>query len=41
MHFEHRGFGYQSAHNYAEGWKSTFLKLNKLLMTGVKKESGI
>jgi uncharacterized protein YndB with AHSA1/START domain len=31
MHFEHRGVGYQSAHNYTEGWKGAFLKLNKLL----------
>ena len=31
MQFEHQGFGFQSTHNYAEGWKGTFLKLNKLL----------
>jgi uncharacterized protein YndB with AHSA1/START domain len=31
MHFEQHGFGYESAHNYAVGWKGTFVKLNKLL----------
>jgi uncharacterized protein YndB with AHSA1/START domain len=31
MQFEHLGFGYQSAHNYKEGWMGTFLKLNRVL----------
>jgi len=31
MQFEHQGFGYQSAHSYAEGWKGAFFKLNRAL----------
>jgi uncharacterized protein YndB with AHSA1/START domain len=31
MRFEHMNLGSGSKHNYAEGWKSTFLKLEKLL----------
>jgi len=31
MHFEHAGVGFESAHNYAEGWTSCFGKLEKML----------
>lgn len=31
MKFEHAHVGYESAHNYEEGWRSTFEKLEKVL----------
>jgi uncharacterized protein YndB with AHSA1/START domain len=31
MWFEHAGVGERSAHDYMEGWNTTFLKLEKLL----------
>ena len=31
MHFEHAGVGFKSAHNYLEGWKSAFAKLDSLI----------
>jgi uncharacterized protein YndB with AHSA1/START domain len=32
MHFVHAGVGTASAHNYTEGWQSTFRKLDRLLL---------
>lgn len=32
MHFTHAGVGTASAHNYNEGWRSTFKKLDRLLL---------
>jgi hypothetical protein len=32
MKFEHAGVGYTSAHNYAKGWKDTFIKLERMLV---------
>ncbi len=34
MKFEHAHVGFASAHNYAKGWKDTFLKLERVLDTG-------
>ena len=31
MTFEHKNLGTASAHNYLEGWKETFLKLERVL----------
>ena|SRR5438552_2281126 len=31
MQFEHAHIGYGSAHNYLQGWKNTFLKLEHIL----------
>jgi uncharacterized protein YndB with AHSA1/START domain len=31
MQFEHAHVGFASAHNYLEGWNSTFLKLERVL----------
>ena len=31
MHFVHAGVGTVSAHNYQEGWRSTFMKLERVL----------
>ena len=31
MQFEHADVGSESAHNYEQGWKSTFLKLERML----------
>lgn len=31
MIFEHKNVGIASAHNYLEGWKATFLKLERIL----------
>jgi len=31
MQFEHKNFGSGSKHDYEKGWRSTFLKLEKLL----------
>jgi uncharacterized protein YndB with AHSA1/START domain len=33
MQFEHMNLGSGSKHNYAEGWQSTFLKLEQLLVS--------
>ena len=35
MQFEHAHVGSKSAHNYLEGWKSTFGKLERLLAGGI------
>jgi uncharacterized protein YndB with AHSA1/START domain len=32
MQFEHAHVGFASAHNYLEGWNSTFLKLGRVLV---------
>jgi len=32
MHFIHAGVGTASAHNYSEGWRSTFEKLDRMLL---------
>lgn len=32
MHFVHAGVGTASAHNYEEGWRSTFNKLDRILL---------
>jgi uncharacterized protein YndB with AHSA1/START domain len=32
IHFEHAGVGTESAHNYKDGWTSTFQKLDRLLI---------
>lgn len=32
MQFEHTNVGYNSAHNYAKGWKDTFQKLEERLV---------
>jgi len=34
MYFEHARVGFGSAHNYAEGWTSTFGKLERMLRGG-------
>ncbi|MXV52647.1 SRPBCC domain-containing protein [Pedobacter sp. HMF7647] len=31
MHFRHADLGFSSAHDYQEGWKTTFQKLEKVL----------
>jgi uncharacterized protein YndB with AHSA1/START domain len=31
MQFQHAHVGHESAHDYGFGWKSTFMKLNKVL----------
>jgi hypothetical protein len=33
MQFEHVYVGFASAHNYAKGWKGTFLKLERVFVT--------
>jgi uncharacterized protein YndB with AHSA1/START domain len=35
MQFEHSHVGTESAHNYLEGWNSTFAKLGRLVTKGV------
>jgi uncharacterized protein YndB with AHSA1/START domain len=34
MIFEHKDLGTASAHNYLAGWKETFLKLERVLLSG-------